>query len=205
MKLVIEFENMSELAGKMIGFLKDARVVEGAEPTETPPEAPPDEIPQDSPTPETQPGSEMTRKDIKAELDRRGIDYNARFATPKLAALLDAAIEMDTEAPFVEPGDGSAPESKATAEPEPDITPVPDPEPEEAEDIFGVEGPPETDDPEPVYDKKAVRDGLVAFIAKTGEGGQDKARAILVDVAGVNRLADLKEDQFAAVMKAVEK
>jgi len=190
MKLVIEFENTTELGEQMISLMASLGIIQ-----ENDPDAKADSVEQDTPAPVDQPGGEMTRPEIKTELDRLGIEYNSRCATPTLAALL--AAELDKH-PFVE--SGTASEESVPVETEAFDGPKTEAV-EEDLNIFGAEEVPEVEETKPVHDKVAVRAALVDFIEKIGDGGQEKARAVLVKVAGVNSLRDLPEDKYDAVVQ----
>lgn len=172
-KLTIEFNSVDELTDELVSLLADFGAVQPV--SEDTPQPKAEEAAQ-----EKQAGG-MSRKEIRAELDRLGVEYNNRHSTPNLLIELEKA-QVDVS--------GGAPEEKTS--PSPEETPEAD-----ELDLFGDEKISAT--------KEQTREALVAFIDKTGDEGQSKARDVLRSVAGVDNLADLPADKYAAIIAELGK
>lgn len=172
-KLTIEFNSVDELTDELVSLLADFGAVQP--------------VSEDTPQPEAEQEKQaggMSRKEIRAELDRLGVEYNNRHSTPNLLIELEKA-QVDTDV------SGDAPEDSV-----PISAPEETPEADEL-DLFGDEKISAT--------REQTREALVAFIGKTGDEGQSKARDVLRSVAGVDNLADLPADKYVAVIAELGK
>lgn len=170
-KLTIEFNSVDELTDELVSLLADFGAVQP--------------VSEDTPQPEAEQEKQaggMSRKEIRAELDRLGVEYNNRHSTPNLLIELEKA-QVDVS--------GGAPEDSV-----PISAPEETPEADEL-DLFGDEKISAT--------REQTREALVAFIDKTGDEGQSKARDVLRSVAGVDNLADLPADKYVAVIAELGK